>query len=431
MNLLTQWNELARSEMSRPARPVQVQVEELTQHYTRLWWSCERTLPAFSVLYTPAEQASNEKALDNLINGLIYELKHVPNTTDGRETWQARLRAQAMPFVRQAFHLEQRHLDFIENSGMIEANQEFARMARRFDPAIPGEDIFQAGRNVMTMNFMQLLLGLPVKVTPSVFAYSMLYPYTDNYLDDPAVSDMTKMTFNHRFRARLQGETVRPANHNEEIISELVQMIEDQFDRSQFPQLYESLLAIHTAQERSLRLVAPGASPYELDVLGISFEKGGTSVLADGYLVAGSLSPAQAAMMFGYGAFTQLMDDLEDLQEDMRAHRLTIFSQTAAGRWPLDDLTNRVFHFGRIIFSDLSAFNTPAVPYLKDIMARSIDPILIDSLGQFGSYYSKAYLRQVERHQAYRFAVVKKQRSKLDRQKINLNRLIETFFLEA
>ena len=35
------------------------------------------------------------------------------------------------------------------------------------------------------------LLGLPVEVTPAVFAYSMLYPYTDNYLDDPAIPRTT------------------------------------------------------------------------------------------------------------------------------------------------------------------------------------------------------------------------------------------------
>ena len=104
----------------------------------------------------------------------------------------------------------------------------------------------------------------------------------------------TKLAFNHRFQRRLQGEDVRPANAYEATISQLVGMIESQWDRARYPQVYESLLAIHAAQARSLGLVAPGASPYELDVLGISFEKGGTSVLADGYLVAGWLTPEQA-----------------------------------------------------------------------------------------------------------------------------------------
>jgi hypothetical protein len=68
--------------------------------------------------------------------------------------------------------------------GFLEATTAFARMARRFDPAITSAEIYQAARNVWTANFLQLLLGMPVRVTPAIFAYSMLYPYSDNYLDE-------------------------------------------------------------------------------------------------------------------------------------------------------------------------------------------------------------------------------------------------------
>ncbi len=37
------------------------------------------------------------------------------------------------------------------------------------------------------LDVLQLLLGIPVRVTPAIFAYSMLYPYGDNCLDDPAI----------------------------------------------------------------------------------------------------------------------------------------------------------------------------------------------------------------------------------------------------
>ena len=63
------------------------------------------------------------------------------------------------------------------------------------------------------------------------------------------------------------------------------------------------------AQCRSLELLHRTASPYEVDVLGISLEKGGTSVLADGYLVAGSLTRPQAELAFGFGAYLQIVDD--------------------------------------------------------------------------------------------------------------------------
>ncbi len=432
MDLLAKWSQRMREDTFPVAHYQGVSVPEMIRDFTAqhlsLWWSCERSFPVFNASFSAQEQAAREKKLEKLADGLVYELKRMPRAPEERQRWAEQLRPRLQPalvdFARDALNLEQRHLDFIESTGMVEANQEFARMARRFDPNISAEDIFQAGRNVMTANFMQVILGLPVEVTPSVFAYSMLYPYTDNYLDDPAVSPTTKIAFNHRFQNRLMGETIRPANANEAIISNLVGMIELQWERSRYPQVYDSLLAIHAAQARSMSLVAPGVSPFELNVLGISFEKGGASVMADGYLVAGLLTPAQANFMYGYGAFTQLMDDLEDLRQDLREGRATIFTQTA-GHWPLDGLTNQIFHFGRAIFHDLDDFPAPATAPLQDLITRGIDPVLIDTIGRAGKYYSTDYLRELERHMPYRFANLRRLREKLERQKIGIGSLIQ------
>lgn len=433
MDIFAQWNQRIR-EAPFPAgnsqeSSIPEMVRDQLQKYMQLWWSCEQNLPVFSTTRLTRDHLENEKQLDRLVEGLVRELKSFPRAQEARQAWVQRMRPGLVEFARTTFRLEQRHVEFIESSGMLEASQEFARMARQFDPHISAEDIYQAGRNVMTANLMQLLLGLPVEVTPAVFAYSMLYPYTDNYLDDPAVSQATKLAFNHRFQRRLQGKEVQPANTYEAMINRLVGMIENQWNREQFPQVYESLLAIHAAQVRSLSLVMPGASPYELDVLGVSFEKGGTSVLADGYLVAGWLTPEQAAYMFGYGAYTQLMDDLEDIQQDTREGRMTIFSQTA-DHWPLDAVTNRFIHFGRAIFSDLNAFPSQATEPMKDIITCCLDPIVIDIIGREGNRYSKEYLREMERHAPFRFAAVRRQRDRLLRNKVSLGSLIDTLLVE-
>ena len=73
---------------------------------------------------------------------------------------------------------DERALDTLLTCGFREALVEFARMARRFDPTISSLDIYQASRNVWMANVIQLLLGIPIAVTPAIFAYSMLYPYT-------------------------------------------------------------------------------------------------------------------------------------------------------------------------------------------------------------------------------------------------------------
>ncbi len=429
MDLFTRWShkilEGPLPHAQRQADTVAEQSQRLLQQHLDLWWNQPQTLPEFPFTFSDKAHAQNEKRLDQWAGGLIYELKRLPDDEQSRQEFETRLKPGLTEFARTALNLEPRHLDFIQSTGMVEASQKFARMARAFDPQIRAIDIYQAGRNVMTMNMLQVLLGLPAEVTPAVFAYSMLYPYTDNYLDDPAVSRTTKLAFNHRFHLRLSGENVPPANKHEETLYRLVALIEDQWDRMRYPLVYDSLLEIQAAQMRSLRLVSPGAAPYELDVLGISFEKGGVSVLADGYLVAGWLTPEQAAFTYGYGAYTQLMDDLEDIQEDLQAGRQSIFTQTA-GRWPLDHLTSRMIHFGRVVFGDFSAFTTPATSSMRELTDHGIDSVLIDIIGRAAKYYSKPYLRELERHVPFRFASTARQRKKFERQKLNLSRLVES-----
>jgi hypothetical protein len=259
-----------------------------------------------------------------------------------------------------------------------------------------------------------------------MFAYSMLYPYTDNYLDDPAISEKGKVAFNKRFGRRLEGQDVSPSNEAERKIYQMVGMIEGQFPRVQYPRVFESLLAIHQAQIKSVYLMRRGASPYEVDVLGISLEKGGASVLADGYLVAGDLREAQAAYMFGWGAFVQLGDDLQDVVQDAQDGLSTVFSQTA-GRWPLDAVTDRSFHFGRKVLQGLDCFTAPTAEPVKQLMRRAVSRLLIDAAGMAGHLYSAEYIRMLEPHSAFRFPFLKERRKQMAGQSASIMGLVEAF----
>jgi hypothetical protein len=264
---------------------------------------------------------------------------------------------------------------------------------------------------------------MPVELTPSIFAYSMLYPYTDNFLDDPSIDLNLKRLFNERLRRRLLGEHQVAMNHCEQAIHRLINMIEDQFERLRYPQVYESLLAIHQAQTKSLRLHQT-ASPYQTDVLGLSFEKGGMAVVADGCLVAGSLLPIQAEFMYGYGVFTQLMDDLEDLAQDRQDGILTIFSQSARA-WQLDAITNQLLHLGTRVFDLIDAFGSPESLEFKTLIFKCIQPLIVDAASQSPASFSRAYLKSLETHLPFRYAFLANQRRKFKRQKITATKLIE------
>jgi hypothetical protein len=263
-------------------------------------------------------------------------------------------------------------------------------------------------------------------VTPAIFAYSMLYPYTDNYLDHPSISREAKLGFNGRFGRRLAGEAVEAANDREEAIWRLIGLIEEQYVRAEWPRVFDSLLAIHHAQENSLRLLRRGLDRPGIDVLTLSFDKGGTSVLADGYLAAGSLSPEQARFVFGWGVLLQLADDLQDVRQDRRDGMLTMFTERATAQ-PLDEVTNRTLHFGQRVMQWMEGLGGPDCQALKELIQRSSRSMLIRSAGEAPELYSAEYLAELETHSPFRFASLNSQRRQLVKRRGLLMQLFEVF----
>ena len=83
--------------------------------------------------------------------------------------------------------------------------------------------------------------------------------------------------------------------------------------------------------------------PYERDMLSISIEKGGASVLVDGYLVCGELTKEEEVFAYGYGFLLQLCDDLQDVKADLEKNHMTIISQLA-GKYHLDKIINKLIN---------------------------------------------------------------------------------------
>ncbi|MDF2840080.1 MAG: hypothetical protein K0Q99_852, partial [Clostridia bacterium] len=216
-------------------------------------------------------------------------------------------------------------LNFFLEQGYLEVAQEFITRARKEDSELKYEEIFQAMRNVWIMNSLQIFWGLPLEMTPSVYAYSMLYPYTDNFLDNPEVNGEEKIKFNQRLSKVLNGEKLTPTNFIEEKVFSLVDQIESQYSRDRFPEVFDSLRLIQEAQTESIKQDKDELLAYD-EILPISFFKGGTSVLADAFLVKGTLTIKEMNFAFAYGSFLQLLDDLQDAVADKRDNHQTLFS---------------------------------------------------------------------------------------------------------
>jgi hypothetical protein len=248
-----------------------------------------------------------------------------------------------------------------------------------------------------------------MQVTPSIFAYSMLYPYTDNLIDDPKVSSFEKLVFSERFRDRLSGVKLEPQNKTENAIFRLVAMIEGEYSRNDFPEVFESLLGIHDAQTNSLKLLQQKHLIGETEILKICLAKGGASVLADGYLVAGKLTAEQKYFLYGYGAYLQLLDDIQDLEEDHAAGLSTVFSGNVF-QAPLDERLNKTYWFGEHVMESLAFFDGQHIELFKSLMRRSMDLFITEAIAQVPEAYSRKYVIEFENYSPFHFSYIRKRK---------------------
>jgi hypothetical protein len=404
----------------------QAQVIELLEPALELWRQCPDTLPPFEHAISEQEKIERESHLERFLARVQDEAHHPPRTRADRQAAHSRITAAFAEFGRSAMGLEDRHLELLLGSGFSSIGTALVREARRLDAGISAMDMLQATRNAWAACGLQILFGKPMRLTPSIFAYSMLYPYSDNYLDDPAITDASKRGFSQRFGRRLRGERIEAANGHEELIWRLIGMIDGEYARDAYPDVFASLLMIHRAQENSIRLRGRGPQADGIDVPRLSFDKGGTSVLADGYLAAGTLLPEQAAFAFNWGVLLQLSDDLQDVREDRQKEELTLFSR-AAGSEPLDRLTSRTLQLARRVMVAMSRLAGPDCDTLKELIARSGLAIIIRSAGEASEFYSTPYIDEIESYSPFRFASLKEKSRQLSSRGGIVLRLFEAF----
>ena len=399
---------------------------DLLQQAISLWDESPVFLPAFDRVFTADEQAERERQLDRFLQGLEIELRSVPRNRSERQAARERITAVFACFAKTGLDLEDRHLELLLGGGFSTIGTDLAKCARRFDPAVSTADILQASRNAWTACALQLLFGRTMHLTPSIFAYSMLYPYSDNYLDDPSISREAKMRFSVRFGRRLAGDDAAPANPLESTIWRLIERIEEQYDRAHWPEVFMSLLEIHRAQNDSIRLLRRSPDAQPVNVVKLSFDKGGASVLTDGYLAAGSMSIEEAHAVYGWGVFLQLADDLQDVRQDRQDGMLTVFSEIA-GREPLDERTSRTLQFAQTVMDSMDCLPGRNCRELRELIGRSSRSMLIRAAGEVPDLYTRDYLATLETHSPFRFAFLNDRRRRLENRKGILNRLFEAF----
>ena len=354
--------------------------------------------------YTAREQAERERQVDGTLDGIQARLLEHDKEIDAIVGIIACLACSTLD-------INDHRTEALLRDDFSAVARELALRARHMDESVSTGDILQACRNAWTACGLQALLGESPRLTSAIFAYSMLYPYSDNYLDNRTISPVAKLRFSARFRLRLAGD-LEPEEGLENTIWKLVSLIEGQWPRAQYPDVFDSLLAIHAAQERSLAQQRAGFHSYT-DILRLSFAKGGASVLTDAYLAKGSLSSVEARFAFGWGVLLQLGDDLQDLVSDRERGFHTLFSATAA-KGTLDDLTAQTLNFASAVMESM-----PPLPkdmdHLGELLRKNSVSLLISAASEYSEFYSGSYLRRLERYSPLRFAFLKSRKDRVAR----------------
>jgi hypothetical protein len=363
--------------------------------HLELWRRTDAGPPTLGDPVADHRQKENARAAERLIEDVASRCEAWPAPGPARSAWRGEVRERVRRFGEEHLGWPDGYRSLLLSDVLGDTTATFVREARAFDPCLRAEEVGQALRNVWIMNCLQLLLDQEVSFTPAIFGYSMLYPLTDNLLDDTAVSLRTKAGFHHRLGRRLRGERLLPATAHEQKVFALVERIESQYRRDRSPGVFESLLAIHRAQGASLAQQGNDIPLSRKRILALTVAKGGASVLADGYLVRGDLRSDEAELCFGYGVFLQLLDDLQDVRTDTDAGHVTLFTM-AARHGTLDRVAGRLHRFMNLVMLGSPRIAGLAHADRRDLVLRSCTFLLVGSIARNRSLFGRSFVRQVE-----------------------------------
>ncbi|MGO9940425.1 MAG: hypothetical protein ACLPH3_22385 [Terracidiphilus sp.] len=385
-------------------------VETQVTRCAEQWNSCAADWELPEPRYSRRDHEAREIAYDAEMHAVEWEARHAPHTVAARAETQNRLIASFAQFAANALDLEPESTALLTRD-FLPAGIEFARRAREFDANLSQADTIQACRNAWTACGLQPLLGVPSGISPSILGYSLLYPYTDNYLDSEAVPFSAKVTFSERFRERLRGLIPVPRNRHEEAVWALVGLIEGEYPRDKFPEVFACLLAIHQAQEDSIAQQRNGGLG-DAELLRLSFAKGGTSVLTDAALARGWTTEEESQVAFEWGALLQLGDDLQDVRDDLRSGSITLFTRAVMRGVPLDHVVLQLLHFCERIAARMRRLPNGALR-LKELLQMSWRSLIIAAVADAHQFFSPRFLIHAEGCSPFRFEFLRAGRKRL------------------
>lgn len=365
-------------------------ISEIKSH----WMTAPDSFPTFLSKISAETKIQNELYIQAISDNFQKSVKRFPVNPMKRKKWKQKMFQMLEEVIFEEtvvgihnYITPQRIQTFQDEI------KDFLVSVRAFAPDLSMEGIGQALRNyILHAMFVELNQTTP-GLNAACFAYSMLYPFTDNYIDSQNYSDKEKDEYNQLIREKIKGKKVLPQTQHQQKTCELLSMIESKYLRDDDPSIFNLLLMMLEAQEESLYQQKKDiVLPIE-KILDISLYKGGVSVLIDGFFVKNEITQDDLNFYLAFGFFLQLADDLQDIKEDSMNEHKTIMTADLISD-SLEKIVNKMFHFVHQIMTDHHIENI----LFRDFVLSSCYQLVSASVVGSREFFSQGYLEKIEKH---------------------------------
>ena len=369
--------------------------EDCERNCLSFWRSCPPVVPHHLDRFSAKERVANLQAVVfwhylHLWFGSLPGFRALLRVK-GFQVWSAVLRTPVCDAAAV--------LDFFD--AMASTTRTFVKSAETLECSFNATSVLGAVRLLWFCCALQCFAGQRIGPDRAVTAYCLIYPLTDNYLDDPDMGREDKKRFNKRLQAWIRKGTDgadRPEDQTEALVCSMLDAMAETWPRGLYARLHYGLDAIHTAQTLSVDQTG-GSWCSESFLEQVSAMKGGASLVAAGYLVKGELSPWDLQWLQYLGLGFQLLDDLQDLRSDQAEDRCTLFTRGVREGDAMDGLIGRLLQYiahPQALGSCLSGDSRDLSDYLKAAIARLTAFLVLEAAAQLQEFLSPECRRALE-----------------------------------
>lgn len=336
------------------------------------------------------QKKENEELVQEFTQRIQKKIQKRPKNEDDRRQLEQNLEQDFLDFLgkERILCLSEWMSPKLLNSFQHETKK-FIDKIINFDESLDQAQIWQTLRNYFIYAMIAELQGEEQNAKNSILAYSLLYPYTDNYIDDPCVDTQEKERYNRMIASKLTGQTVFPENLLEEKTCRLLDMIFKEYKGERQVKVAQTLLQLLDAQTQSIR--QQKADIAEEQILEISIRKGSSSVLVDYLFAASDWLEDEERFYLKFGFLLQLVDDLQDINQDRKNGSQTLMTW-AEKQQKLEPYVNHLLWFSwNVIFGF-----EPKNPQIKGFVLKNCVGISLLAAAMNQQFLSKEYLKALE-----------------------------------